>query len=372
MRKIQRSRLATHIFNTLWRIFSVCCPAATRQLLYLGFKDGAFEASEKLDPVLTCRVFGRTFKTPLGIAVDFDRAEQMIDSLIDMGLGFGEFGPYTLEAEKFLSNTYFLRHKQAIVVSCAGYTNPGLTDMIPFFVSRRRLPSFVGVNIMPSRGAVSHMEQGRTNLSCQDELEIMVQKIAPYCDYIAVNASYPTNELYAVADNIGIMSPMFKTLRETASYIAPYATPKIFLKIPIDLTMDQIDAICQIVLDSGIAGIIISGPHLLSKTTDPKLAHLIGKNPTFLFGLPLKERATQLIKIFYKRIGHKCVIIAVGGISSGRDVYEKMAAGASLVQFNSAFFFKGPRMIRDINRELARLVKEKGYHSVQQIIGTDC
>ncbi|MDR2901824.1 MAG: hypothetical protein LBU87_01780 [Lactobacillales bacterium] len=401
-----RSSLARFLFFILWGIFSRIFPSFNKYLLYWGLKDGAFPEPTKTDPVLNIKALGQTFKTPVGVEIDFADSDKLIDALIDMGLGFGEFGPYTLEAQSLPQDVEFLRRKKTVVISSDGYPNAGLLSMIPFFVNRRRFPSIIGVNIASSalvedkktrrdrmleenedmqklsadwtyvaanvsgpRKTAAGMQAGM-KLSPQEEFEVMVQKIAPYCDYIAINITHPSADLFPHVADYSIMGPFLKGLKNTAKVSAPLSPPKIMLKIPLDLSPAQISFMGKFLTPDIVDGLIIAGPHIVPYNSETEKQYL-GEYRTVLFGEMTKKRSTELVRTFYRLTGGKLPIIAVGGIASGQDAFDKMTAGASLVQVNSALFFKGPKVISDINKELTKMVKSLGYRSISQIVGNE-
>ena len=142
----------------------------------------------------------------------------------------------------------------------------------------------------------------------------------------------------------------------------------LLIKISPDLDNEQKRDIALTSLAQGIDGIVISN------TTLSRLNSLIDKNKNEIGGLsgkPLFTPSTLLIKEMYNLTGGKIPLIGVGGISNGRDVYEKIKAGASLVQLYTSLVYEGPKIIKTINLELKNLLKADGYSNITEAIGTE-
>ena len=128
------------LFKLFWWIALHINPEWASKIMYLGLRDGSFGRTTMRDPALAIKVWGHTFNTPIGIAGGVDKKGNVIDRLMQIGYGFGAFGPYTLEKELPEKQTHYFRKERSILSQSLGFRNPGLLKMLPWFVKRRYLP----------------------------------------------------------------------------------------------------------------------------------------------------------------------------------------------------------------------------------------
>lgn len=147
---------------------------------------------------------------------------------------------------------------------------------------------------------------------------------------------------------------------------APHAP--LFVKLAPDLTIEEMGDIANVVLETGIDGMIVSN------TTNARPESLLSKHKHEsggLSGMPLRYRSTECIRTMYSLTKGKVPIIGVGGVGSGRDAYEKLKAGASLVQIYSMMVYEGPGVVSRIRKELEEIIYENGYKSAEDVVGAD-
>lgn len=239
--------------------------------------------------------------------------------------------------------------------------------MAPFFLKRRRFNLLTGINLISSLGTEPEALHATGTLSAREELEAMVQKIAPYCEYIVINAAHPSSEFYETVGNHDIMFSLIKSLKETAPFMAPFAPQKIFLEIPFDLTPTQMLSVGEIVRESALDGVIIAGPHVMSHAENPfNNASL----PVVFYGAGTQSKITTQIRDMYRMTQGNKTIIAAGGVMNATDVFEQLAVGASLIRTDTALFFNGPGWLNKLYIDLADLIKKNGFSSVKEVIGS--
>ena len=140
----------------------------------------------------------------------------------------------------------------------------------------------------------------------------------------------------------------------------------VFIKIDPDLSRNELGDIADIILSSSIEGVIISN------TSIHRSKNLINKNANEkggISGLPIKNKSNQLLKDFYILTNGKIPLIGVGGISTGKDAYQRILSGASLIQLYTALVYKGPSVVKNIKEELIYLLKKDNYKSVNNAVG---
>ena len=316
-------------------------------------------------------MWGHTFNTPIGIAGSVDKKGNILDRLMQIGYGFGTFGPYTLEKELPVKQTYYFRKEKSILVQCLGFRNPGLLKMLPLFVKRRYLPHFVGVDLaIPAESEDQNIKQGR-HFTYQEEFVLMAQKVAPYCDFITLDLSHPNSELSMLVVDASTMVPIIKEVHEAVRVAAPIQTPPILVKIPLDLNAKEIPLVARNLVDSGVDGVVISGPLSLSKNSLLQLPGLKDEHVGMLSGALIKEQTLDLIRQIYEQTKGQVTIIGCGGVFTAEDAFEQIKAGASLIQIdNATLTFEGPTCVSEIHKELLRLLEENHFSNVMEAIGT--
>lgn len=148
---------------------------------------------------------------------------------------------------------------------------------------------------------------------------------------------------------------------------APHAL--LFVKLSPDLTIDEMADVANVVMDSSLDGMIVSNT---TNARPETLASKYRSEPGGLSGAPIKDRSTECIRTMYILTKGKLPIIGVGGVGSGRDAYDKMKAGASLIQVYSMMVYEGPGVVSRIRKELADIILENGYKSVEEVVGSSC
>ncbi|MBQ9738207.1 MAG: dihydroorotate dehydrogenase (quinone) [Alphaproteobacteria bacterium] len=366
-----KANLSNMLFTAFWWISHKISPSLSKKLIVYGIRDGAFADRRIFNKVLGIDVMGYHFKNPIGVAAGLDKRGNVIDGMIALGYGFGEFGSYTLEKEMPFKKVMYLRQDKAILMQSLGYRNPGVQAIIPSLISRRHLPNFVGVNITTSTPTESeNIKQGQ-HMTYEHEFALMASKVAPYCDYLVLNFAHPEVELSRLMTDRATVVPIVRSVRTAISQAAPIRPPKIVIKLPLDLTPHEVPLVCNALMEAQVDAVIVGGVQSLSKgngnTLKDKKYHHIG----MLAGKPIKDLSTALVANIYQHTQGKLPIIACGGVFNGKDAYEKIAAGASLIQIYSAILFQGPNVVNKINRELTKILLDKGFQKLEDAVGCE-
>lgn len=289
-------------------------------------------------------LWGLRFPNPVGLAAGFDKDGKYIDELARLGFGFVEIGTVTPlpQPGNDQPRLFRLPADQALI-NRMGFNNEGARAAAKR-LQKRRTNIIIGGNIgknktTPNEEAISDYEK------CFHALFDVV-------DYFVVNVSSPnTPNLRALQEK----EPLKQLLHHLQTLNAQKSKSKpILLKIAPDLTNEQLNDIIEIVTETGLAGIVatnttISREHL---QTPAETLEQIGAGG--LSGLPVKERATEVIRYIHQQSGGKIPIIAVGGIFTAADAQEKLDAGASLVQVYTGFIYEGPAIVKKICQGLSQ------------------
>lgn len=291
------------------------------------------------DKRLERKVFGLTFKNPVGLAAGFDKDAKLFNELSSFGFGFIEIGTLTPKPQEGNPKKRLFRLKEdRAIINRMGFNNGGVVDAVP------RLKENKGVLIGGNIGK----NKTTPNQQAVDDYLICFNTLFDYVDYFVVNVSSPnTPNLRELQDKEPLTQLLQRLQYENKT--KPRQKP-ILLKIAPDLTDDQLLDIIDIVKTTHIAGVIATNTTLSREG-------LLSENKTEIGGLsgkPLKNRATEVIRFLHTKSGGAFPIIGVGGIHSAEDALEKLNAGASLVQLYTGFIYEGPQLIKEINKAILK------------------
>lgn len=289
------------------------------------------------DKRLERKLFGLTFRNPVGLAAGFDKDARLYRELSDFGFGFIEIGTLTPKGQEGNPKTRLFRLKaDQAIINRMGFNNQGVEAAV------ERLKKNSGVLIGGNIGK----NKVTANEEAVRDYEICFEALYPYVDYFVVNVSSPnTPNLRALQDK----EPLTALLGQLQALNAAKAKQKpILLKIAPDLSNDQLLDIIDIVKTTGISGVIATNTTLSREgLQDPNRDEMGG-----LSGKPLTSRSTEVIRFLAENSNKAFPIIGVGGIHSAEDAMEKLEAGADLVQLYTGFIYEGPALIKAINRKI--------------------
>ncbi|MGI8942662.1 MAG: quinone-dependent dihydroorotate dehydrogenase [Qipengyuania sp.] len=310
------------------------------------------------DGPLALKVAGLRFANPLGMAAGFDKDAEVPGALLDLGFGFVEVGSITPRPQ--MGNPaprLFRLAEDRAVINRMGFNNSGAeaaaARLLAYRCKEGTPRGILGVNIGANKASVNRVGDYAT----------MARLMAPLADYLAVNVSSPnTPGLRALQDEgaLGALLDAVMDARGTAA--AP-----IFLKIAPDLEPADIDAIARIALDRKLGALIVAN----TTVSRPSLRSQHRGESGGLSGVPLKPLALQRLRDFRAATGGAIPLIGVGGIATAQDAWERIRAGASLVQLYSAMVYAGPGLPRRILRGLERLMRRDGFNSIAEAVGSE-
>lgn len=290
-------------------------------------------------------VFGIKFKNPVGLAAGFDKNGEYIEALSDLGFGFIEVGTVTPLPQPGNDKPRMFRlEDDSALINRMGFNNKGVDTL----AERLRLlrdkhkDIVVGGNIGKNKNTPNE-EAVSDYIKCFDRLFDVV-------DYFVVNVSSPnTPGLRELQEKEPLMN-LLNTLQQRNR--KNDVSRPILLKIAPDLTNEQLDDIVEIVMQTGIAGVIATNTTIDRNGlyTPEKVARETGG----LSGKPLTTRSTEVIRYLSDKSNKAFPIIGVGGIHSPQDAKDKLDAGASLVQLYTGFIYEGPGIVKRICKELVK------------------
>ncbi len=308
-------------------------------------------------------IWGLTFDNPVGLSAGFDKNAEAIAPVLKMGFGFTEVGTVTPQPQQGNPKPRIFRDvKNEAVINRMGFPNGGMDIFDAHyrdFLSHPHKPSgIVGINI----------GMNKTQTEPSKDYAALIKKFAKDANYLTINISSPNTPGLRDLQERGPLLELLNAVKAQRQETCKDHQPPILVKFAPDLDDDKIAELCATVLEAGIDGVIVGN------TTLDRPEYL---NETFLLekgglsGKPLTQKSTAKIRVFYKHLNGKIPIIGVGGISSAQDAYEKIKAGASLVQLYTALIYQGPSLPVDINTGLMELLRKDGYSHISEAVGID-
>ncbi len=295
------------------------------------------------DKKLERNLFGLTFKNPVGLAAGFDKNALLFDELSNFGFGFIEIGTVTPLAQDGNPKKRLFRLKEdKAIINRMGFNNEGVEAAVNR-LKQRTTTIIIGGNIGKNKST--------PNENAIDDYVICFKALFDVVDYFVVNVSSPnTPNLRALQEKEPLTNLLNRLQQEND--LQKKRKP-ILLKIAPDLTDSQLLDIIDIVKDSKIDGVIATNTTIsregLKSSNRTKIGGLSGK--------PLAKRSTEVIRFLAEKSNKAFPIIGVGGIHSKQDALEKIKAGADLIQLYTGFIYEGPKLIKQINKELLSYTK---------------
>ena len=300
------------------------------------------------------RVAGLEFPNPVGVAAGFDKDAEVPDALLGLGFGFTEVGSITpLPQAGNPKPRLFRLVEDRAVINRMGFNNGGADAALERLRKREGRPGIVGINIGANKDAADRIADYAT----------MARAMAPYASYLAVNVSSPNTPGLRALQDESALTALIDGVIEAAGENAP----PIFLKVAPDLEPADIDAIARIALDRKLGALIVSNTTI----SRPGLKSRHAGEAGGLSGAPLRELALERLRDFRKATGGAIPLVGVGGIASSEDAWERIRAGASLVQLYSAMVYHGPGLGARIAEGIERLMERDGFTQLADAVGSE-
>ncbi|MEW1833389.1 quinone-dependent dihydroorotate dehydrogenase [Microbacterium sp. NPDC079995] len=295
------------------------------------------------DPRLRTEALGLVFDSPFGVAAGFDKNAVGALGLHALGFGHIEVGTVTaIPQEGNPRPRLFRLPADRALINRMGFNNEGAAVVAGRLARMRRRAHrpVLGANIGKSR--IVDVADATADYVASTRL------VAPVADYLVVNVSSPNTPGLRGLQAVETLRPLLTAVKDAAG-----ATP-LLVKIAPDLTDDEIDGIAALAVDTGLAGIVATNTTIARTglTTDAARVEAMGAGG--LSGAPLRQRSLDVLRRVRAAVPADFCVIAAGGVETARDIRERLAAGADLVQGYSAFIYRGPLWAREVNRGLVR------------------
>ena len=311
------------------------------------------------NPALKIERFGLKFANPVGLAAGLDKNGVALQPLAALGFGFIEAGTVTYHPQPGnpRPRLFRLREDEALI-NRAGFNNDGAAAFARR-VEQHRPACVLGVSIGKSK--ITPLENATEDYLASFEL---VHKVA---DYVAVNVSSPnTPQLRELQQSQQLTSLLSALQARNKELQQPLP---LLVKLSPDLDRGELETIVEVVERLGIDGIIATNTTTSRDNlrTDAQRVAACGEGG--LSGKPIKARSTKMIAELYELTGGRIPLIGVGGIFTAEDAWEKITAGASLLQLYTGFIYQGPNVAREINEGLANILAREGFKNLSEAVG---
>ena len=316
----------------------------TLKTLKLAEKSGVLYCYPKAPICATREVMGLSFPNSVGLAAGLDKNGAVIDGLSKLGFGFIEVGTVTPRPQPGNAKPRLFRVKEAEgIINRFGFNNLGVDNL----VENVKAAKYKGDHSNQILGINIGKNFDTPNEKAVEDYLLCMQKVYAHASYITVNISSPNTknlrdlqEKEALCSLLGSLKLEQTKLAEKHGKYVP-----ITLKIAPDLTEPQVIEIADLLMQHKIDGVIATNTTLAREAVKGmKNAEEAGG----LSGAPVRNLSTMVIQQLSKQLQGALPIIGVGGILSGADAVEKIAAGASLVQVYSGLIYKGPKLVHEI------------------------
>lgn len=333
---------AHHLAEYGLRMINFLCPGALNLLAKEYIVD---------DESLRQELLGLYFNNPVGLAGGYDKNATMIRPLSALGFGFLEFGTLTpLPQTGNEKPRLFRLAKEESVQNAMGFNNEGkdkialrLNKIYPFILP---LAANIGKNKITS------------NEQAINDYITLIKDLENLCDYFVINISSPNTKGLRDLQSKKFITDLMKEAKKLTQ-------KAILVKISPDMNVKDALILCEEALKVGVNGFIIA-----NTSVDYTL---LDNNRTFggISGKLIQEKNGIFFKELASELFGKALLIASGGIDSAKIAYERIKNGANLVQIYTALIFKGPALVKDINKGLVELLKKDGFLHISEAVGVN-
>jgi len=325
---------------------------AIKSLKFNYLPSRMFEVED--EQILNTELLGKNFPNPIGLAAGFDKSAEVYNSLLRFGFGFVEVG--TVTPLKQFGNSkprIFRLEEDGALINRLGFNNDGI-EIIKKRIKSKKKKGVLGINIGPNKNT-----KDQKNDFC-----LGLKNFFDIADYITINISSPNTEGLRDFHDQEKLKDLLLALNKIKN--ENKINIPLLLKISPDIVDNHISEIADVAIKNDISGIILTNT---TNSNRDKLMNNFKKEEGGLSGKPLQQISTDMIKKFYKQLNGKIPIIGVGGVNSGKSAYEKITAGASLLQLYTGLVYKGPLLVKNIKKELIQILKSEGLNNIKDAVG---
>lgn len=307
-------------------------------------------------PSLPVDLFGLQFPNPVGLAAGMDKHAAAVPAWEAMGFGFAELGGVTWHPQPGnpLPRMFRAIPDQALV-NRMGFNNPGAEAMaatLRAWHNSGRWPKHpIGINLGKSKIT--------PNEAAAEDYANSFRLLRPLADFFVVNVSSPNTPNLRQLQDRAALDEILSALQQINTTGTSDERKPILVKVAPDLTFEALDEILELATSRTLAGIVATNTTLARPTTQDETLQRIYSETGGLSGRPLRARSTEVIRHIHRQTRGALPIIGVGGIFTAEDAWEKLEAGASLIQIYSGLVYEGPAIVKNIVKGLQTRLQQR-------------
>ncbi len=303
-------------------------------------------------PSLRTRVAGIDFPSPVGLAAGFDKDAEVAEAMLGLGFGFVEVGTLTPKPQPGNPKPRLFRlARDQAVINRLGFNNAGQDAAFERLHKHVGLHGVIGVNVGANKDSTDFVADYAEG----------VRRMAPVARYLTINISSPNTPGLRGLQHQGALEELLVAVTEAGG------SKPIFLKLAPDLEPGDPERIVKAAIDHKVDALIVGN----TTVSRPPLRSRHANEAGGLSGAPLKPLALDALRKFRSASGGQIPLIGVGGIASADDAWERIRAGASLVQIYTAMIYQGPGIAMRIARGLVRHLERAGFASIAEAVGSE-
>lgn len=311
------------------------------------------------NPALIIKRFGLTFPNPIGLAAGFDKNGIALRPLAALGFGFIEAGTVTYHPQPGNPRPRLFRlSEDQALINRAGFNNEGAAAFARR-VEGHRSDCVLGVSIGKSK--ITPLKDFIDDYLASFEL---VYNVA---DYVAINVSSPNTPQLRELQRPRQLERLLLALQTRRQELQKHVP--LLVKLSPDLRRHDLAMIVEVIERLEVDGIIATNTTVSRDNLRTDAGRVAACGEGGLSGKPLRDRSTRMIAELYELTHGFIPLIGVGGIFTAEDAWEKIAAGASLVQLYTGFIYQGPRIAQELNEGLAKILEREGFPNLEAAVG---
>ncbi|MGV9674255.1 quinone-dependent dihydroorotate dehydrogenase [Nocardia sp. NPDC003482] len=309
------------------------------------------------DPILAVRAFGVDFPAPLGLAAGFDKDARGVNAWGPLGFGFAEIGTVTARAQPGNPAPRLFRlPADRALINRMGFNNEGAAAAATRLRRRRAGAVPIGANIGKTK--VVPPEQAAADYVTSAE------SLGPLADFVVVNVSSPNTPGLRDLQAVESLRPLLRAVLDSVR-------KPVLVKIAPDLSDEDIDAVADLAVELGLAGIVATNTTIGRDGLATPAPEVEAMGPGGLSGPPLADRSLEVLRRLYLRVGTRLTLISVGGLETPDQAFARILAGATLLQGYTGFIYGGLFWTRRIHRGLAQRLREHGFGTLAEAVGAE-
>ncbi|WHU49497.1 quinone-dependent dihydroorotate dehydrogenase [Gordonia sp. L191] len=309
------------------------------------------------DPILRQQVFGVDFPAPLGLAAGFDKSATAVNAWGQLGFGFAEIGTITGRAQPGNPAPRLFRlPRDRALINRMGFNNPGAEVAADHLRASRPGPVRVPIGANIGKTKVVPVDEA------VDDYRLSARLLGPHADFVVVNVSSPNTPGLRDLQAVDSLRPILAAVLEEV-------TVPVLVKIAPDLADTDIDAVADLAVELGLAGIVATNTTIGRAGLRTPAAEVEAMGAGGLSGAPLTARSLEVLRRLYGRVGGRISLISVGGIETVDQAWERILAGADLLQAYTPFIYGGPVWVAGINAGIADRLRAGEYPDLAAAVG---